>query len=145
MSKTPLLRLIKLFLKKIAANMEIAYQIIYLLAGHFVSAFLLQSETMASQKGKHLSWFLLHALIYVSALFFIMLLGIVLFDNWTWGLVWKFILINVFTYGVGGFVMSVVNAEHRERKQYYFLSIGMGFEQLLHASALIYSLTYLLS
>lgn len=119
-------------------------QIIYLLVGHFISAFLFQSDVMASQKGKHLSWFLLHAMIYVVSLFFIMLLGMVVFDSFTWSLVWRFVLINALTYSVAGFIMSTVNAESKERKQHYMLSIGMGFEQLLHASVIVYSLSYLL-
>jgi hypothetical protein len=73
-----------------------------------------------------------------------MLLGMVVFENFTWSLVWRFVLINALTYSVAGFIMSTVNAESKERKQHYMLSIGMGFEQLLHASVLIYSLSYLL-
>lgn len=121
-----------------------AHQIVYLLLAHFISAFLFQSDVMASQKGKHLSWFVLHAIIYASSLFFIMLLGTVVFDDWTWSMVWKFVLINGFTYSISGFIMSTANAESKERKHHYMLNIGIGFEQLLHASVLIYSLSYLL-
>jgi len=121
-----------------------AHKIVYLLLAHFISAFLFQSDVMVSQKGKHFSWFMLHAIIYVISLFFIMLLGMVVFENFTWSVVWRFVLINALTYSITGFIMSTVNAESKERKQYYILNIGMGFEQLLHASVLIYSLSYLL-
>jgi len=73
-----------------------------------------------------------------------MLLGMVMFEDFTWSVIWRFILINALTYSVSGFIMSTVNAESKERKQHYALSIGMGFEQLLHASVLIYSLSYLI-
>ena len=124
--------------------MTTAHQVIYLLLAHFISAFLFQSDVMASQKGKHFAWFMLHAMIYVASLFFIMLLGMVIFENFTWSMVWRFILINAVTYPIIGFTMSSVNAESKERKQHYLLSIGMGFEQLLHVLVLIYSLSYLL-
>ena len=120
-------------------------QIIYLLVAHFISCFVLQSDVMASQKGKHLSWLLLHSALYICSLFFIMLLGILWFENWSWSAVWKFTLINMATYATIDFIMSRVNASSKELKQYYMLNLGLGFEQLLHAVILIYTMSYLLS
>ena len=120
-------------------------EIIYLLVAHFISCFVLQSDVMASQKGKHLSWLLLHSAIYISSLFFIMLLGILWFENWSWSAVWKFTLINMTTYATIDFIMSRVNASSKELKQYYMLNLGLGFEQLLHAVILIYTMSYFLS
>lgn len=121
-----------------------SHQIIYLLVAHFISSFLFQSDVMASQKGKHFSWMVLHAAIYVCSLFFIMLLGMVVFENWTWSVVWRFILLNALTYFFIDSIISRVNSDSKEAKQYYFLNIGIGFEQLLHAAVLIYSLSYLM-
>ena len=120
-------------------------QIIYLLIAHFISCFVLQSDVMASQKGKHLSWLLLHSAIYICSLFFMMLLGILLFEDWTWSMVWRLIIINVATYTSIDFIMSRINNESKETKQYYMLSIGLGFEQLAHAMILILALSYLKS
>lgn len=122
-----------------------SHQIAYILLAHFISRFLLQSDTMSSQKMKHFSWAMLHVAIYSFSLFFIMLLGIVVFKEWTWNFVWNFSLINSVAYFIIEVIVGGFNCENKDQKRYYLYGIGIGFEQFAHAIVLIYSSSYLLA
>jgi hypothetical protein len=119
------------------------YQIIYLLIAYYIGEFICQGGAMASQKIRHLSWLVLHNIIYMVVIFFMYLLGILLFDTWTCKIAIVLPLVVTLAHFVIGFFMSKNNAYYKERNlsRLFWCSVGLG--QLLYSGMLIYSLNYL--
>lgn len=120
------------------------YQIIFILVIHFIGDIICQDGAMASQKSKHFSWLVLHVLIYSAVIFFMMLLGMVIFNNWSFYMVLVFTLIIFVCHFIVDYITSKINAYHKEEGKNHLLWIGIGAEQLIHTSILIYSLHLLL-
>jgi hypothetical protein len=118
--------------------------IVFVLVAHFIGEFICQDGSMIAQKSKHMAWLVLHAMIYTIVIFFICLLGILLFDNLTARIVAGFALTNgVFHFAIDS-VMSEINESNKEKKKNHLFWIGTGWTQLLYVTILIYSL-YILS
>lgn len=119
-----------------------AYQIIFILIAHYLGDCVLQDGAMISNKSRHFSWLVLHNLIYVAIIFFAMLLGILLFDSWTFYMVSCFTATNAISHFFVGYLASKVNAYFKEEKKNHLFWCAVGAEQLIYTSILIYSLNY---
>jgi len=120
------------------------YQIIYLLIAHFVSHYLIQVDAMSVLRTRHFSWLALHSVLYLVSLFFIMLLGILWFEEWSAINILEFCFLAGLAHFSISFIMNDVNSENKEKKNYYLALAGTGFEQLLYATALIYLFYHLI-
>lgn len=120
------------------------YQVIYLLIAHFVSHYLIQVEGTSILRTRHFSWLVLHSIVYSVALFFVMLLGILLFDGWSVISVLEISSLTGLAHFAISFVMTDINTENKEKKKYYLVLIGTGFEQLAYSVALICLFNFLI-
>jgi hypothetical protein len=105
--------------------------IVWLLFGHFIGDFLLQTNHMALNKAHSMSWLSIHVITYTAVLasFSFSLLDI---NSW-----YLFFLINGGLHWVVDFITSKViyRLNKLPNKKWYYT--GIGFDQFLHAACLI--------
>lgn len=99
-----------------------------LLVAHFVADFLLQSDWMALNKSKQTLPLVVHTSIYALC--------------FSW-LGTEFALLTYITHTITDFVTSRVNARLWQANQRRWFFVSVGFDQLIHALTLVWSLQWL--
>ena len=133
------------------------FHLVAILIVHFIGDFLLQTRSMGLNKGKSIMWLSMHVGVYLIALltFGIAFSGYVIDDGNLIPIV-KWCLLNAVIHWITDFVTSkasgfcylkMMKAEENGKEglkhfwQYHFWSV-IGFDQLLHASALLITYHY---
>jgi membrane-bound metal-dependent hydrolase YbcI (DUF457 family) len=107
-----------------------------ILISHFLCDFILQSDWMAINKSKSAAALMTHCLVYSAAMFF--LTASVLFNSIVVTLIW--VSVNFGLHIITDFVTSRINACLWQKEERHWFFVCVGFDQLLHYTALI--LTY---
>ncbi len=115
------------------------WQLVALLAAHWVADFLLQSRWMAENKSSRLDALSLHVAVYTSG---IGVVGLVLFGP-SASLLW-FLLANAALHFATDFVTSRATSALWKRQNIHGFFAVIGLDQLLHQIALAATLTYFL-
>lgn len=118
-----------------------------LLAGHWLADFVLQSDRMAKQKATMPSILLQHVTIYTFVLtivfvvsYWILITPSTIADAIVW-----FFLITFVAHFVTDFFMSKINSYLWREQRVHDFFVSVGFDQLLHAAQLYFTLRWVLT
>ena len=112
--------------------------LIFLIWIHFMSDFILQSDSMAKNKSSKLLWLSFHCLIY-SIPFFIFC-----FSFYT---TFRSAFIFTFIIGISHFLIDLVTSKVNEKlyknNKRYWLFVDIGFDQALHLTIIFLAFKYI--